>query len=163
MKLHILVGVFAVAAFGVAVTIALGTPGSGTSGSPSPAFRANMDDPIEINTERIKLQTKDKVDVLTQVVTYSPGAFSGWHRHPGVVIVTVKEGSVTRQFADCSFERHPAGTAFVENGEDPVMELRNLSVTENAVLYATWIVPDDGPTRDDAGIADPGCPIPPAS
>jgi quercetin dioxygenase-like cupin family protein len=162
MRLRIVAALVVLAA-AAPISVALGTVGSGTSGSPAPAFRANMDEPIQINTERIKLQTKDRADVLTQVVTYSPGAFSGWHKHPGLVVVSVKEGSVTRQFADCSFERHPAGTAFVETGEDPVMELRNLSTTTSAVLYATWIVPDGGPTRDDAGIADPGCPIPPAS
>jgi quercetin dioxygenase-like cupin family protein len=146
---------------GVLAATALGTPGAGTSGSPAPAFRASMDDSIQINTERIKFQTKDAADVLTQTVTYAPGAYSGWHLHPGIVIVSVKEGSVTRQFADCSYERHPAGTAFIENGEDPAMEVRNLSATESAVLYVTWVVPDGGATRVDEGVDNPQCPLPP--
>jgi quercetin dioxygenase-like cupin family protein len=159
MRERLLIAVVLVAAVGIVSATALGTTGSGTSGTTP--FRASMDGTANINTERIKLQTKGPTDVVTQTVTYAPGAYSGWHQHPGVVLVSVAAGAVTRQFADCSYERHPAGTSFIENGEEQSMELRNLSATDNAVLYVTWVIPDGGATRADDPV-DPGCAIPPA-
>src|SRR5260370_27834175 len=43
----------------------------------------------------IRLDTDQPIDVATQVVTFQPGGFSGWHTHPGPVFFTVHTGTLT--------------------------------------------------------------------
>jgi hypothetical protein len=54
----------------------------------------------------------------------SPGRFHGvskadcgWHNHVGIVVVTVKDGAVTRYMSDCSSQTFHAGDVFIETGD----------------------------------------------
>ena len=97
------------------------------------------------NSGEVKFQTKSDVATLVQKLTFSPGAFSGWHHHPGIVIVTIKEGSVQLMHSDCSVHEYgPAsehGSVFIE-GEQRVHEARSAG---GAVVYATYVAPDASP------------------
>ena len=42
---------------------------------------------------RIGLDADQAIDVATQIVTFQPGGFSGWHTHPGPVFFTVRTGT----------------------------------------------------------------------
>src|SRR5262245_12853554 len=44
---------------------------------------------------RIDLASDQPIDVATQVVTFQPHGFSGWHTHPGPVFFTVRTGTLT--------------------------------------------------------------------
>jgi quercetin dioxygenase-like cupin family protein len=87
----------------------------------------------------VKLQTKGATDVVMQTITSPPGASSGWHSHPGVVLVAVQSGTVTLYDADCHTKQYRSGQAFVEVGDDALLVRNN--TTSNAVLYVTLIVP----------------------
>ncbi len=87
----------------------------------------------------VKLQTKGATDVAMQMITSPPGGSSGWHSHPGVVLVTVQSGTVTLYDADCHTKQYGPGQAFVEVGDDALLVRNN--TTSNAVLYVTLIVP----------------------
>ena len=90
-------------------------------------------------------------------VTIDPLGHSGWHSHPGVVLVTVLSGAVTFYDADCSFNVYPAGASFVES-DGATGLARNQSATTPAVVYVTYIVPAGAPAlRIDQ--PDPGCPL----
>ena len=131
---------------------ALATGASGFHGTP--LARGTTAGAMQFNVGEIKFQTKDRVDFANATVTIDPLGNSGWHSHPGVVLVTVTSGTVTFYQADCSFNVYPAGSSFVEsNGATGLA--RNESATANAVVYVTYIVPVGAALRIDQ--PDPGC------
>jgi quercetin dioxygenase-like cupin family protein len=87
----------------------------------------------------VKLHTKGATDVAVQTIVSPPGGSSGWHSHPGVVLVAVQSGTVTLYDAHCHTKQYGAGQAFVEVGDDALLVRNN--TTSNAVLYVTLIVP----------------------
>jgi quercetin dioxygenase-like cupin family protein len=127
---------------GVFAAVALGSPGSGVTTPPDLVARAELD-PVHLNSDRIKFHTKGPAAVRVQTLDFAPGAYTGWHHHPGFVIVAVKEGEVTVFDSDCNGTPYPAGTAFVEYGDDP-REVRNRG-TVPAKVYATYVAPSATP------------------
>jgi quercetin dioxygenase-like cupin family protein len=103
-----------------------------------------------VNTDRIKFQTKGDVDVAMFTVTYDPAGTSGWHTHPGVVLVTVKTGAVLRQLGCADPIQYTAGDTFVESDEQPAGRVSNASAVDPAVLQATQVFPPGSPRRVDA-------------
>jgi quercetin dioxygenase-like cupin family protein len=97
------------------------------------------------NSAEVKFQTKGNTATLVQKLTFSAGAYTGWHHHPGIVIVTVKEGSVRLMHSDCSTHDYGPGSehgsVFIE-GEQRVHEARSAG---GAVVYATYVAPDGSP------------------
>jgi quercetin dioxygenase-like cupin family protein len=123
------IGLAFVAIFSVT---ALASTGGGTSATP------------QVNADRIKFQTKGATDVVVQTTTYAPGGFSGWHTHPGFVLVVVESGDITLQVG-CSFNTYSVTQSFYESGTTPIMA-RNLG-TSPAVVRITYIVPQGSPVR----------------
>ena len=135
-----------VAICGVAAAVAVASP-------PVDFFATNLVseaelvEPVNIDSDGVKLQTEGPVDVRVQEVTIAPGGRSGWHHHPGIVIVAVKSGAVTVVDADCKGKTYgigtPNGEVFVEHGDEPV-DVRN-KAAKPAKLYATFVAPDADP------------------
>ena len=138
-----LAGITVIAASGA--TIAFASTGSGFT-STILAHRATLSDSVKVNDDRVKLQTKGPTDVQVQTITYTPRGFSGWHFHPGLVIVVVESGHVTAHYSDCHTRTYGPHETFVESGTAPFMA-SNESDTENAVVYATFIAPAGSPFR----------------
>ena len=140
-------------ALAVFVGTAFATGASGFRGTP--LARGAAAGPIQVNDGAIKLQTKAAVDFAHATVTIDPLGSSGWHSHPGLVLVTVAAGTVTFYNADCSFNTYPVGTSFVES-DGATGLARNESASVTAVVYVTYIVPAGAPAlRIDQ--ANPGC------
>lgn len=137
----------AVVAVGATATgVALASPGSGLT----PVWlvqKADLQDVVHANSDRIKLQTKDPTDVRVQKITFGAGSYSGWHHHPGLVVVAVESGSVTLTDAACRSRTYgpglPAGAVFVESGD----RAAQASSTHGAVVYVTYVQPDGQPPR----------------
>jgi quercetin dioxygenase-like cupin family protein len=128
---------------------------------PGPVAAGVLADKAQVNTDRIKFQTKDPADVYEFTVTYDIGGFSGWHTHPGVLIAVVKQGKIVRQVG-CTTQTYQAGDSFIESDEQPSGQVSNYyanaqqdGATE-AVIYATQIVPKGSPRRVDQTAA-PAC------
>lgn len=135
---------------------ALATPAANFVGTLT--SRATLGDDVHFNTGAVKFQTKGPVDFITATVNIAAGGTSGWHSHPGVVLVSVVAGSLTFYDATCVASVHPAGTSFVESGDVPGL-VRNESATVAAQVFATYLVPAGTPNwalRVDAD--NPGCP-----
>ena len=137
------VAIAGVAAIGAVAAVALAEPGSGVT---SENFvTANLDHTVHVNSDRIKFQTKDQTDVRVQKLVFGLNSRSGWHHHPGIVIVTVESGAVTLWQSDCSSTTYgpglPDGNVFVEGGDDPVQA----TSTNGAVNYVTLIAPNANP------------------
>lgn len=78
-------------------------------------------------------------DFATVEVTFDPGGSSGWHHHPGVGLVTVTSGSLTKYDANCEHHTYSAGEAFVESDSRPA--LVRTEGSEEAVVVATFVIP----------------------
>jgi quercetin dioxygenase-like cupin family protein len=103
----------------------------------------------------IDLKTKDNTDLLVTNLVVAAGGHSGWHSHPGPVLVIVKTGTMTLYDANdptCTGKPHPAGTVFIEEG-GIVHIARNEGAVEGT-MTATSLLPAGGPGRIDA--AAPG-------
>lgn len=141
MKRRFLVGLTGIALVAAATvaTTALASPGSGTS-TLVLAPRSMLSDSRQVNQDQIKFQTKGPTDLVTQQVTFAPHAYSGWHHHPGVILVLVVSGHVTTHDENCQTKTYGPGEAFVESGTAPFM-VSNESDTETAVDVATQVAP----------------------
>jgi len=144
-------------ALGLAAVIAGAALATGANGfHGTPLARGTTAGSMQFNVGDVKLQTKGSVDFAQSTVTIDPLGSSGWHSHPGVVLVTVTSGTVTFYQSDCSFIRYPAGSSFVEsNGATGLA--RNENASNSAVVYVTYIVPVGAALRIDQ--PDPGCPL----
>jgi quercetin dioxygenase-like cupin family protein len=101
---------------------------------------------------------RGSADHVVAGITFSPGSSIGWHRHPGVVLVTVASGRLQVFHSDCERHVYKAGDSFYEEGD--VHLARNRGKVD-AVIYATWIIPTGTPTDGLTIPVDPpeGCPI----
>jgi quercetin dioxygenase-like cupin family protein len=140
---------WAAAMFGTAViaaivaAVAYANAGSGMSAET--LVTANFDTTFQLNNDRVKFQTKDANDLRVQKATFTAGATSGWHHHPGMVLATVASGSVTVWDENCNQETYgpglPNGAVFVEGGNDPMQ----VTSTGGATEYVTLVAPDHTP------------------
>jgi quercetin dioxygenase-like cupin family protein len=147
----VLGAITAIAAAGA--TIALANSGT-LSTTTILGHRATLADSARANQDGVKFQTKGPTDVLVQTITFQPQGNSGWHFHPGVVLVVVESGTVTTHDADCETRTYGPHSSFVESGTAPFM-VSNESQTQNAVVYATLVVPAGSPFRIET--AQPPC------
>jgi quercetin dioxygenase-like cupin family protein len=127
----------------------------------TPVATGNLVSDVKQNSDRVKFQTKDPTDVRVARIDIAPGGRSGWHHHPGIVIVTVAQGAVTFTHSDCSSKTYgpgqPDGAVFVEGGDEPA-QASNQGTTA-VISYATFIAPHAAPPVfriDDHEFA--GCP-----
>lgn len=103
----------------------------------------------------VKLKSHDDTDIGVTNIAVVPGGHSGWHYHPGPVLVIVKTGAITFYHGNdptCTGTRYAAGTVFIEEGGN-VGIARNEEAVETTVV-ATFFMPAGGPSRIDA--ARPG-------
>jgi quercetin dioxygenase-like cupin family protein len=99
----------------------------------------------------VELKSHDNTDIVVGQNVVAAGGHSGWHSHPGPVLVVVKSGVITFYHGDdptCTGTVHPAGTVFIEEG-GTVGIARNEG-TDPATVVATFFVPAGSPTRIDA-------------
>ncbi|MDQ2969130.1 MAG: hypothetical protein M3R37_12535 [Actinomycetota bacterium] len=95
--------------------------------------------------------TSTPCDAATQTNTVQPGGFSGWHHHPGLVLVVVKSGSVTRYAPDCTKQTYNAGQGFAElgaghPGTEHTTFVKNEGTTV-AELFVAYIAPSGAALR----------------
>lgn len=150
-----LIIVCAAAAVLVAAGVASATPGAGVVSAPVLA-RGLLGEQLKLHIKK-----KEQTDVVVQQITIAPGGHTGWHSHPGVVVVVVKAGTLTYYPADdptCTGIAYGPGSAFVDPGHGHVHIARNEGST-NLELYATYFeVSPGGPFRID--VPAPGnCPF----
>jgi hypothetical protein len=131
-----------VVVLGMVAAASFASPGSGL-GVTNLVAKADFNQAVHFNSDRVKFQTKGPTDVRVQTLTFTPGAVTGWHHHPGFVLVAVESGQVTVFDSHCRATAYgpssPNGSAFVEYGDDP-LEVRNLTAAP-ATVYATFVAP----------------------
>jgi quercetin dioxygenase-like cupin family protein len=135
-----------IAVLGVAVValagVALATPPSGFTTNLLARGSAGQ---LHVRHDGIRLTSRHGVptDIAVATVTIQPGGSSGWHHHPGVVLVVVQSGTVSFYDKHCHADVHQAGEAFIESSDSP--GLAKNTGTGTAVVQATFIVPASTP------------------
>lgn len=100
------------------------------------------------------IHLKDFENVLMTRISFDDQAIVPWHTHPGPVIVTVAEGSLTITNAfDCEPRVYESGEGFVDPGQGNV---HMAQADGETVVYARFFgIPDGGaPTTF---VDNPGC------
>lgn len=152
----------AVAVSAVLAGAILATPPSGIVSAPVLA-RASFVDRVDLKFkigegDREVIKVRDARETVVQQIVIGPGGSTGWHSHPGPVVVLVKAGELTLYSGDdptCTGRTFFAGQAFIDSGQGHVHIARNLNLTQNTELWATYFdVPPGQPFRLDA--PDPG-------
>jgi quercetin dioxygenase-like cupin family protein len=134
------VGMLGVLAIG---SIASASPPSGFT--PTILVKADLNETVRSDSDKVRFRTKDPTDVMVQKIVQTPGGSSGWHHHPGIVIVAVESGSVTVWDSDCNKTTYgpglPDGSVFTESGDEP----GQVTSSGGATLYATFVAPSADP------------------
>lgn len=162
MKLHrrhVLAGTVAVVVLGTIMPGAAASPGSATIKVVT-FVTAPLNHTLHVKHDGVALRTKSPTDIRMQSLTFLAGNRTGWHHHPGLVLVTVQVGSVTVWDQDCSSTTYgpglAAGAVFTEGGDDP----QEVTSAGGGTVYVTFVVPRAAPPV--FRIEDPSttCPTP---
>ena len=99
--------------------------------------------------------------MATFELNYPLGSFSGWHKHPGIVIAVVRSGAVWRQVG-CTATKFSQGESFTEVAPHYVKNFYENSKKDGAkpaVLEITQLYPTGtDPTRLRIDQEAPRCP-----
>jgi quercetin dioxygenase-like cupin family protein len=148
-------------------TVAVATPPEGIVSATVFAGPAGFADRTDLKF-RIKkehgqevISVKRSEDTVIQQVIIAPAGHTGWHTHPGPVVVLIMSGTLSFYDGEdptCTARTYSAGEAFVDSGQGHVHIARNEG-SENLELWAIYFdVPADGIFRIDA--PSPGnCPF----
>lgn len=135
--------VLAAAAIGTIATAASASPSSGVTFTSLTV--QNFLTPDQINSDRIKFQTKDATIVRIQSATWAANSTSGWHHHPGVIMGIVTSGSITIWDGSCNQRTYgpglSLGAVFLE-GDDELMQATS---SGGASEYVVHTVPFGSP------------------
>ncbi len=147
----------ALAALLLTAGIAFATAGSGVTAQNLARGTLRPAEKFELMLGLLRL--RGDIDVFDQTITIAPGGHTGWHTHPGAVLVVVKSGALTYTGVmpghRCATQVFTAGQSFIDPGHGHVHIARNMGTTP-VEFWATYTgVPAGGGFRIDAD--DPGC------
>lgn len=125
----------------VATVAAASTP---VNVSPTNYVTETMEEPIKAHNDRIDLKARDASIVRMQLLTFGTNSTTGWHHHPGMVIVGVESGSIDIWDTNCNRTTYtpggPNGSVFVE--AEP--HSHQATSTAGALVRVTYVVPSTG-------------------
>jgi quercetin dioxygenase-like cupin family protein len=126
----------AVTALGAIAAVGYGDP-SGLN--VSPISLATLDGPVRLDTAGIEMHTRGARDALMARLEFAAHGTSGWHTHPGPVIVEVASGNLTLRYptrTGCHEQTFGPGTGFIETGGQ-IHEA--VAGDEPVTVYATFL------------------------
>jgi hypothetical protein len=118
--------------------------------SPGPQYRGTLVQPIHANKDGVKVKTRRSTDLIAQDIVYHPGDNSGWHYHPGVVLIEVTGAAGDHLvFHDqhCRTFTIPTSGAFHEVGHKPGLVESPTTNTGDITVHAMYILPTGAPPR----------------
>ena len=148
--------ILGVMAMTVSVGPVLATPGSGFTRTVQGSATL---EPFRVHADDFEIQSKNTTDIVMAKFTVDVGGDTGWHTHPGPMLITIAKGQFKLiNFTEedgCTEQVFGAGEGFVGS---PNMVHIGRSVGEEPVVgYVTFLnVPVGGATLDPSP-EDPGC------
>ncbi len=102
----------------------------------------------------VQLHVQGPSDVLQTLLVFQPGGQTGWHTHPGPVVVIVKSGALTEIHSNGCVTVHPTGSAFFETKGEVHNAINQTGVVSE--VYATFLSPAGAqpliPASDPGGV-----------
>ena len=104
--------------------------------------------------EPIVIEMDDASDVIVAEATWTEGARSGWHQHPGMSVVHMVEGEIEFTMADdCVTRTYSAGDAWVDPGA-----VHTADSETGARAYVTFLgIPEGEPATAEIDPEDVDC------
>ena len=102
----------------------------------------------------VMLHLQGPTDALQTELVFQPGGETGWHYHPGPVVVVIKSGALTETHSNGCVTVHPQGSVFFEMPN----EVHNATNDTPGVtdVYATFLSPAGSqpliPTANPGGV-----------
>lgn len=152
--------------------LALSPRNAGAVHAPDPSVHVEALMPVSIPDQvdarfKIKLDSggtqvihvRDLDHVMNAKLTFDPGSQVPWHTHPGPVVVTVQQGSLTiTNASDCVPRVYSAGQGFIDPGHGNIHKAVNKSGGVTVVQATFFEVPIVDDTPRPTILADnPGC------
>jgi quercetin dioxygenase-like cupin family protein len=100
---------------------------------------------------QLQLQVQGDTDFYVQHLVLSPGGYSGWHTHPGLLIGTVASGQI--DFYDDQCQKHSIGAGQVFTEDNRVHAIINRG-TVDADLFISYLIKHNLPRRLEASAPD---------
>ncbi|MGH3793545.1 MAG: cupin domain-containing protein [Pseudonocardiaceae bacterium] len=117
------------------------TPGSGAEGTI--VAQGTTD-------EQVHVEAHGQTQLVFQRVTLQPGGSTGWHTHPGPLLVVVESGTLTHYDRTCKAHTYTAGQALEEPAGRHHVHMGANKGTDPAILEVTYVIPVGSPLRDEA-------------
>lgn len=114
--------------------------------------KGTVANPAEIEALGIHYANEGPVDVVVQRGDFVGRSNTGWHQHPGLIVVTVKSGTLLVHNG-CHTATYAAGQSFIEPPLKPIM----VEALADAQVVSILIVPMGHAPRIDVTPA-PVCP-----
>ena len=135
----------------VVPTVAFATPPAGVVSNVIMAQGATLD-PVKERAAvgdswAVNLEDSGQSEFYFQDLVVGPGGYTGWHSHPGLLLITVKEGRVDFYDKACTKHTYVAGQSFTEGAEPHAAMNRG---TGNARFLVAYIVKKGEPRRIEA-------------
>jgi quercetin dioxygenase-like cupin family protein len=102
--------------------------------------------PDEDNEWTARLFTSGPSDVIVQDANYASGGHTGWHSHPGIILISVIAGSMEWYDAQCARHVYNPGDSLTEGTQTHY--LRNVG-SVNAHFTVTYVIAHGQPRRID--------------
>jgi quercetin dioxygenase-like cupin family protein len=105
----------------------------------------------------VELKAKTQVDIVVRKHEYLPHSSTGWHAHPGPVLITVVQGQLTFYEADdptCTPHVVSAGQGYVDTGQGHIG--RN-ETDQPALDISVILAPVAGAFRTELPAPNPNC------
>src|SRR5215207_311181 len=73
---------------------------------------------IKVDAEwSVALEDNGQSEMYFQDLVIGPGGYTGWHSHPGLFLITMREGSIDFYNHDCVKATYAAGHSFSEGAD----------------------------------------------
>ena len=163
VRLFVLAAIVAVVS---ATSVAFSTPGMGVilrNDFVRAGFVDRTDLKFKVKGEKGTdvMHVSNAAETVFQQVVIAPGGYTGWHSHPGPVLVLIKSGQLSfydGEDPNCTARIYTAGQAFFDKGQGHIHIGRNEG-SENLELWSAYLdVPPGEPFRIDTP-APGNCPF----
>ena len=142
-RLQSAAAIFGIAAIAMIATPTMASPPSGVT--PTTYATADLEAGDHLNSDRIKFQTKGPTDVRVQKLEFAAGGTTGWHHHPGMVMVVVASGTIELWNTSCGKTPYgpgsPNGQVFIE----ALPDAHQATSASGATVYVTYVAPSASP------------------
>jgi quercetin dioxygenase-like cupin family protein len=102
-----------------------------------------------------QVETEGPSNFSVQDAVFAPGGFTGWHTHPGILMLTLIEGSIEWYDSNCGKHLYNAGDSWTEGTS---LHYVRVIGSANAHFVTAYITPKGQPKRIDK--PTPACAVP---